>query len=183
MNSPDPDTTQPEPDHTPSTSEDPTTDREVMSVTRRMPVPPAAVWAVLTDPARHHQTEPGDWVRDAIDPEPLTRVGQVFGMNMGFPQNGEPYVMHNRVIALEPERVIAWAPGMLRDGELPPGAWWTWRYELAAVEDAGSAPVTDVTLVYDWTDAPGWFRQEVPLPAFGEDYLQESLASLETAAS
>ncbi|STX12125.1 Uncharacterised protein [Kytococcus sedentarius] len=30
---------------------------------------------------------------------------------------------------------------------------------------------------------PGWFREEVPLPAFGEDYLQESLASLERAAS
>lgn len=71
----------------------------------------------------------------------------------------------------------------VRDGVLQPGAWWTWRYELAAVEDAGGAAATDVTLVYDWTDAPGWFREEVPLPAFGEAYLQESLASLERAAS
>ncbi|WP_374929494.1 SRPBCC family protein [Kytococcus sedentarius] len=149
-----------------------------MSATRRMPVPPAAVWAVLSDPARHQETEPGDWVRDAIDPAPLTEVGQVFGMNMGFPQNGEPYVMHNRVIALEPERVIAWAPGQLRDGELPEDIWWTWHYELAPV-DGG----TDVTLTYDWTDAPAWFRAEVPLPAFGVDFLEESLASLEKAAS
>ncbi len=157
-------------------------DREVMSATRRMPVEAAAVWAVLSDPARHQDTEPTDWVRDAIEPEPLTRVGQVFGMNMAFPQNGKPYVMHNRVIALEPERVIAWAPGMLRDGKLPEDVWWTWRYELAPVEDA-AGPATDVTLTYDWTDAPDWFREDVPLPAFGVDYLEESLASLEEAAS
>lgn len=154
-----------------------TTELEVMSATRRLPVPPAAVWAVLTDPARHHQTEPGDWVRDAIDPEPLTRVGQVFGMNMGFPQNGEPYVMHNRVIALEPERVIAWEPCQYGpDGTLAGGGW-TWRYELSPTGDDGAG--TRVRLVYDWSATPQVVRDEIGgLPPFPPEFLEQSLAAL-----
>ena len=44
-----------------------TTERYV--VTRTIPVAPAQVFAVLADPVRHHDTEPGDWVRDSKDPD------------------------------------------------------------------------------------------------------------------
>ena len=33
---------------------------------------PAQVFALLTDPARHQETEPGEWVRDALDTTPVT---------------------------------------------------------------------------------------------------------------
>ena len=43
-----------------------TTD-ERYTVTRTIAATPAAIFAILSDPARHKDTEPGDWVRDAID--------------------------------------------------------------------------------------------------------------------
>ena len=39
-------------------------------VTRTVPAAPSAVFALLTDPARHHETEPTDWVRGPLDPDP-----------------------------------------------------------------------------------------------------------------
>ena len=72
-----------------------TTERYV--VTRTIPASPAAVFAVLADPTRHKDTEPGDWVRDAIDTEPITASGQMFAVNMFLEQAGGHYVMHNLV--------------------------------------------------------------------------------------
>ncbi|GAB3116640.1 hypothetical protein GCM10027055_26500 [Janibacter alkaliphilus] len=150
--------------------------RERMIRSRVVPLPAEAIFAVLADPARHHETEPGDWVRSAVDPQPITQVGQVFSVNMFVEGQGD-YVMDNRVVALEPDRVIAWAPGQYDDrGELGP-TWWTWRYDLAPSGDG-----TEVTITYDWTDTPDFFRREVPMPPFPAEFLDESLASLEQAA-
>ena len=100
-----------------------TTD-ERYTVTRTIAATPAAIFAILSDPARHKDTEPGDWVRDAIDTEPITRTGQIFAMNMFLERIGGPYVMHNVVIAFEEDRAIAWAPGQLDDaGNHQPGGW------------------------------------------------------------
>lgn len=148
---------------------------------RTMSVPAEAVFAVLTDPARHHETEPGDWVRSAIDPQPITEVGQVFGMNMWAEAAGGDYVMHNRVIALEPDRAIAWAPGQYDEDGALSEPWWTWRYDLAPAD--GDAAGTEVTLTYDWTRTPQSFRDEVPMPPFPPEFLDESLAALEQAAA
>lgn len=157
----------------------PTSEREVMSATRRVNAPAEDVFAVLSDPSRHHETEPGDWVRTAIDPQPITGVGDVFAINMFAEAAGGDYVMHNRVIAFEPDRVLAWAPGQPNEqGELGE-PWWTWRYDLTPFDGHSS----DVTITYDWTDTPQFFRNEVPMPPFGPPFLDASLESLETAAS
>ena len=54
------------------------------AVTRMIAAPPETVFALLADPARHHETEPTDWVRGSLeeDPAPLTEVGQGFGIRM-----------------------------------------------------------------------------------------------------
>lgn len=84
---------------------------ERMTAERLVAAPPSAVYALLTDPRRHPETEPTDWVRGALDPvETITAVGQVFGIEMFHENAGGRYDMHNRVIALEPERVIAGSP-------------------------------------------------------------------------
>jgi hypothetical protein len=57
-----------------------TTERYV--VTRTIAAAPAEIFAVLADPSRHCNTEPGDWVRDAVDTAPITGTGQMFAMNM-----------------------------------------------------------------------------------------------------
>lgn len=151
------------------------TDRERYVVTRTIPASPGAVFAVLADPARHQHTEPGDWVREAVDPEPITAAGQIFVINMFLEFAGGHYVMHNLVTEFERDRIIAWLPGQLDEaGNHDPGGWW-WRYDLAPNGDG-----TDVTITYDWTDTPASFREQVGgMPPFPDTYIAESLAALE----
>lgn len=156
----------------------PTATDERYVATRHLAAPPGQVFALLADPDRHQETEPGDWVRGAIDPQPLTHVGQVFGVKMFFEAFG-PYEMHNRVVALEPDRVLAWEPGQYNaEGRLDTGGW-TWRYDLAPGEGGDGS---DVTLTYDWSRTPQVVRDEVGgLPPFPASFLDESLASLDRA--
>lgn len=151
-------------------------------VTRTVDAAPAAVFAVLTDPARHRDTEPGDWVRDAINPEPITGAGQIFAMNMYLDAIGGHYVVHNLVSEFDPDTTIAWRPGQLDDdGNHNPGGW-SWRYDLAPdPEDAGK---TRVTLTYDWSGTPQAFRDQVGgMPPFPEQFLDDSLAALDRAVT
>jgi hypothetical protein len=143
-------------------------------VTRRIAATPPAVFSVLSDPARHKDTEPGDWVRDAIDPQPITGTGQVFAINMFLEQAGGHYVMHNLVTEFDENRTIAWVPGTLDEaGHHTPGGWF-WRYDLAPDGDA-----TDVTLTYDWTDTPQSFADQIGgMPPFPEQFIADSLAAL-----
>jgi hypothetical protein len=147
-------------------------DRQV--VTRSIAATPAAIFAVLADPSRHQDTEPGDWVRDAVDPQPITGTGQIFAMNMFLDRAGGHYVTHNLVTDFEGDRTIAWATGQLDDaGNLELGGW-TWRYDLTPTGDG-----TDVTLTYDWTNTPQEFRDSIGgMPPFGEDLLGKSLEAL-----
>jgi hypothetical protein len=149
-------------------------------VARTVPAAPQAVFALLADPARHHETEPTDWVRGSLeeDPAPLTEVGQVFGIEMFHENAGGRYEMHNRVIAHAQDRTLAWEPGQYGpDGELDTGGW-TWRYDLAP-EEGG----TLVTLTHDWSAVPGPLTEELGLPAFPPSFLEESLAALERAVT
>lgn len=148
--------------------------------TRTIAATPAEIFAVLADPARHKDTEPGDWVRDAIDTEQITRTGQVFAVNMYKDLAGGPYVMHNLVTAFEPDRAIAWAPGQLDDaGNLKPGGW-TWRYDLAPSDLAPNGAGTHVTLTYDWSATPQKFRDEIGNPPpFDRQFLNDSLDALD----
>jgi hypothetical protein len=150
--------------------------RERYVATRLIAASPSEVFAVLADPTRHRDTEPGDWVRDAIDTEPITRVGQMFAVNMFLEAAGGHYVMHNLVTEFEPDRTIAWLPGQLDDaGRHGPGGWW-WRYDLRR---NGSG--TDVTITYDWSGTEQGFRDTVGVPVFGPEFIEESLAALERA--
>lgn len=152
---------------------------ERLVVTRTVAAPPAEIFAVLADPSRHHETEPGDWVRDAVSTAPITGTGQVFVVNMYLERAGGHYVMHNLVTDFEPDRTIAWQPGQLDDtGTVVPGGW-SWRYDLAPAGDG-----TDVTLTYDWTGTPQSFRDSIGgMPPFGEDFLAASLAALDRAVT
>lgn len=148
-------------------------------VTRTMAATAAEVFAVLADPSRHRNTEPTEWVRDAVDTTPITGAGQMFAMNMYLTQAGGDYVTHNLVNVFERDRSIGWLPGILDvSGNHTPGGWF-WRYDLAPNGDR-----TDVTLTYDWSGTPQAFRDRVgQMPIFGEDYLAASLATLERSVA
>lgn len=151
------------------------TERFERTVTIAAPI--TTVFAFLADPAMHPRTEPSDWVREAIDPEPITATGQLFGMRMGFPGTGQPYVMHNRVTAYEPDRVLEWEPGQLNDEQELDTGGWRWRYDLAPTQDG-----TRVQLSYDWSATSQAIRDEIGgLPPFEPEFLDRSLASLRRA--
>lgn len=148
---------------------------ERYAATRTIAATPTQIFAVLADPSHHCNTEPTDWVRDAVDVAPITGAGQMFAMNMFLTQAGGDYVVHNLVNVFEKDRAIGWLPGQLDEaGNHRPGGWF-WRYDLAPNGDR-----TDVTLTYDWSGTPQDFRDQVgTMPIFGPDYLVQSLAALE----
>jgi polyketide cyclase/dehydrase/lipid transport protein len=148
-------------------------------VTCTIAATPADVFAVLVDPSRHKNTEPTDWVRDAVDTAPITGAGQMFAMNMYLTQAGGDYVTHNLVNVFEKDRAIGWMPGQLDDAGNHTAGGWFWRYDLAPNGDR-----TDVTLTYDWSGASPEFRERVgQMPIFAEDYLAASLATLEKSVA
>lgn len=148
-----------------------------MTVSRRIPAPPSEIFALLPDPKRHKETEPGDWVRDAATSDVISGVGDVFVMNMYIDARGGHYVMHNTVTSFDPDRTIEWEPGQLDEtGEISSGGW-RWRYDLAPVGED-----TEVTLRYDWSATPAEVAAEIGgMPPFGRRFLGASLASLESA--
>lgn len=149
-----------------------------MSVSRTIAAPAKMIFAVLADPSRHKETEPGDWVRDAITKDPITGVGQVFGMNMFHPGAGGDYVMHNRVAIFDQDRSIAWDPGQPDEQGNPRVGGWRWRYDLQERESG-----TEVTLTYDWSACPPPLRDAIGLPPFGPEFLEASLAALDRAVT
>lgn len=152
---------------------------DAFSRSRHIGAASSEIFALLSDPARHHDTEPGDWVRDAIDPQPITGVGEVFGMNMYAEPMGGDYRMHNTVTTFEPEEAIAWDPGQADSSGIAVPGGWRWRYDLAEA-DGG----TDVTLTYDWSATPQATRVHFGgFPPFGPDFLEASLASLDRAVT
>lgn len=152
---------------------------EQFVVTRTISAGPAEIFAVLSDPARHCDTEPGDWVRSSVDNAPITGTGQIFAMNMYLTRAGGDYVSHNRVTVFEQDRAIAWATGQLDDAGNHAAGGWFWRYDLFP-----DGARTQVSLTYDWTATPQAFRDQVGgLPPFPVDYLTASLESLERSVT
>ena len=153
---------------------------EQLVATRMIAATPAEIFAVLSDPNRHRDTEPGDWVRGAVDPKPILGVGQIFAIDMYLEQIGGAYVMQNLVTEFEQDRTIAWVPGRIEpDGSHAAGGWW-WRYDLVAVDEG-----TTVTLTYNWADTSEETRAGFGggFPPFPERMLWASLKALEKAVT
>ena len=152
--------------------------RDHYVVVRTVDAAPSAVFALLADPARHHETEPTDWVRGALedDPAPLTEIDQVFGIEMFHENAGGRYEMHNRVIALDPNRTIAWQPGQYGSDGSWGSAGWIWRYDLEP-----TATGHRIQLTYDWSAVPAELQEQFSLPPFQPSFLEKSLQHLEAA--
>jgi uncharacterized protein YndB with AHSA1/START domain len=115
-----------------SASPDPAaTNPDIETVERVIPAPAATIFALIADPARHHDIDGSGTVRDAKQGSQQLSLGSTFGMAMKM---GIPYSMENEVIEFEPDRRIAWQTrpsiGFMRrfvGGRI-------WRYELEPVE-------------------------------------------------
>ena len=100
---------------------------DVLSVEREVKAPPEAIFALLTDCARHHDID-GSGTVVAATPQAESKLGpgSVFGMKMRL---GMPYTTHNTVIEYEENRRIAWQTGVNRLASFFAGGR-IWRYEL-----------------------------------------------------
>ena len=134
-----------------------------------------AIFAVLTDPAKHAAIDGTGWVCETLDSTPLTAAGQIFRMSMYHPNHPDGnYQTANRVQAFDPPRTISWEPGYdAGDGTLGFGGW-IWRYDLTP---AGPSTPT-VTLSYDWSAVPDSIREHIGFPPFPPEHLANSLAHL-----
>ncbi len=154
---------------------------EQVSVSATVNAPAEAVFAVLADPTTHEAIDGTGWVRESLDGNPLTGVGQVFRMGMHHDNHPQGYYeMANRIEVFDPPRAIAWQPGQGPDerGNLsgnsePAFGGWIWRYDLKPVGDDR----TEVTLTYDWSGVPEQLR-DIPFPPFEMSHLDNSLEHL-----
>lgn len=107
-----------------------------VSVSRDIPHPPEAIFALLTSPKGHTRIDGSGTVQGRISgPEPL-ELGSRFHMKMKM--GPVPYRMRSEVKEYQENRLIAWAHlGRHR-----------WRYELEPI-DGG----TRVTETFDWSTA------------------------------
>jgi uncharacterized protein YndB with AHSA1/START domain len=100
----------------------------------RIDAPPGVVFAILAAPRQHSRIDGSGSVRSVIGgPERITATGQTFVVRMKL--FGLPYVIVNRVVEFEPDRLIAWRHFTAN----------RWRYELTRTDGGG----TTVTETFD----------------------------------
>jgi hypothetical protein len=142
--------------------------------------PAAVIFGVLADPAKHAAIDGTGWVREPLDPQPLTAARQIFRMAMYHPNHPDGgYRMGNRVQVFDPPSAISWEPGHYPDDGSLSFAGWIWRYDLAPA----GPDRTKVTLTYDWSAVPDSIREHIGFPPFGPDHLGNSLAHLAELAT
>lgn len=128
---------------------------------------PATVFAILADPRQHPRIDGSGNVKGSISGPDRLELGSEFGMDM---KQGAPYKIKNKVVELEPDRLIAWR-------HMSPHVW---RYELTPTADGG----TEVTETWDLSRCNPVLRGVLSL-TFGaktQKALEATLVKLKAAA-
>ena len=100
--------------------------------------PPAVVFTILAAPRQHSRIDGSGSVQSVIaGPDRISGTGERFVVRMKL--FGVPYVIVNRIVEFEPDRLIAWRHFTTN----------RWRYELAPTADGG----TTVTETFDMSRA------------------------------
>ena len=143
---------------------------EPVSDSLTVQAPPAIVFAILADPRQHSRIDGSGSVGSVISaPDRITEKGQSFVVRMKL--FGVPYVIRNRVVEFEADRLIAWRHFTAN----------RWRYELAPTPNGG----TTVTETFDTSRADRFTDAVVRWAKFPERNQQgitETLQRLKQAA-
>jgi uncharacterized protein YndB with AHSA1/START domain len=100
---------------------------DVVTVERFIPTTPDRIFALISDPRRHHEFDGSGTVKQARNVPDHLELGATFGMNMVL---GVPYAMRSTVVEYEEDKLLAWqtrAPVRFVD---PLAGGRIWRYEL-----------------------------------------------------
>jgi uncharacterized protein YndB with AHSA1/START domain len=108
--------------------------------------PAGEVFALLANPHRHHEFDGSGTLRGAVSGPDRLALGDRFGMDMKIKL---PYRITNRVVELQPDRLIGWCHFSKA----------VWRYELEAVTGG-----TRVTETFDYSRSP--FAKAIELAKF-----------------
>jgi uncharacterized protein YndB with AHSA1/START domain len=126
--------------------------------------PPAAVFAILADPRQHSRIDGSGTVGSVVaGPDRITGTGQAFTVRMRL--FGVPYLIRNRVVEFEQDRLIAWRHFTAN----------RWRYELTPTADGG----TTVTETFDMSRADPVTTAVVRAAQFPERNREGITATLE----
>jgi uncharacterized protein YndB with AHSA1/START domain len=132
--------------------------------------PPEVVFAILAAPRQHSRIDGSGSVQSVLrGPQRITAKGQSFVVRMKL--FGVPYVIVNRIVEFEPDRLIAWRHFTAN----------RWRYQLTPTADGG----TTVTETFDMSRADRVTDAVVRWAKFPERNQQgitETLARLKRAA-
>ncbi len=148
-----------------------------IAVSRDIPASAGRIFSVLARPAAHPDVDGSGMLRTAIGDVVISKVGDVFAMNMFNDEMGD-YVMENRVVEFEPERRIVWEPIMRSIGkpefqsDVGQPAHHQWGWQLEALGPGR----TRVTELFDCSRSPDWLQKAVK---GGERWRPEIEASLE----
>jgi hypothetical protein len=146
----------------------------VQTVTRKVPIHADRLFAVLVDPTQHSTIDGSGMVRGSATAEHISKVGDVFRIDMSQPGLGE-YQVDNRVVEFEDGQTIVWAPA-LPDGA-PFGHLWIWKL----TPDGDS---TIVTHSCDWSAvADQEFLALAAFPRVSSDQMTKSIENLAATAS
>lgn len=137
---------------------------DTITVERIIKAPPAEIFALLADAARHQEFDGSGTLRGTrADSRPLS-LGTKFGMSMHV---GVGYKTSNEVIEFEQDRRIAWQTSGLAGligGRI-------WRYELEPVEGGTRVQETwDISV-----DKQRFFLRRSKLPAQTKVSMQRTL--------
>ena len=143
------------------------------SATRVIEASANEIFALLSDPSRHAETDNSGMVVSADTDAKLEKVGDIFVMNM-TKEDGE-YQTRNEVFAFQENKVIGWQNLKNLTADVEVGA--KWLYELEPID----ADNTNVTLTYQ--------RDELEenllsmSETFDDEFLAKSLDSLAAAVA
>ena len=115
------------------------TQTKIVSASREIAAPAAAIFELIADPARQPEWDGNDNLAQADEGQRVRAVGDVFVMH-----NTSGKTRENHVVEFDEGRLIAWNPSEV--GGTPPGH--LWRWELEPVDEQH----TLVTHTYDWTN-------------------------------
>jgi hypothetical protein len=148
------------------------------SVTRRISVAPADIFAIISDPRGHVSVDgSGMLIAPQGDAKP-TAVGDTFVMDMDGPARGFPdigtYTVTNTVTKFVDDAEFEWSVG--QPGK-PIGH--LFGYQLVAAGDAE----TDVTHYVDWSAVDDAWRERIAFPVINAEGLTKTLDNLNAVVS
>lgn len=149
---------------------------KVLSVSGTVDAPAAALFEILSDPARHSVIDGSSMVRKYHEGTPLREPGQIFTMDMVWTDGDTEYVMVNEVTEITESSRLAWLPAE----EGSPAGGWVWSWDLAP---ADSPEATRVTVTCDWSGVGEELLAKKSFPVVDAAGMEASLEGLARAAT